>query len=422
MGPVCAAFSALLVFALIAPAGAETVPASFECAKAGNTVEKFICSQAVLRWQDLALSRAYRAARDAATGSARDDLVVSQRDWVRERNRRCIADRTFKELSEPSTELQEQAYECLKTVYLDRRHTLQDIAAPPLSPNGIREIDLKSIATARPELVENGAVRVAAIHLSPDGALAAILLPSLELDGPDQVWLYRVADGRLAAATPAPDQRQLHRDGSPMAIKATAWQGDTLYARVAEWGGEGESAPQTVYTATVEDSRRLDEVPAAASALLDAGDDVAETGREEMMASDGESPQSVRGNRDFLAWIDDLGHGTIELKTRKRTAGSPADLVAWGGWELAPYLFDENRSQLVYAGDTGITVFDMPTRGERRIAGTSQRDQPYAISAGSGVFVWSTGNACGDEFMTEQDEAAPERLCLARLPKPEGSQ
>jgi uncharacterized protein YecT (DUF1311 family) len=424
IGPVCAALAAVLVFVLTASAKAESVPASFDCRKAVSIVEKFICSRAALRWQDLALSRLYRAARAAVAGSARDDLLAGQRDWVRERDRRCIADRTFKELSGPSTELRDQAYDCLKTTYLGRRRTLQDLAAAPLSPRGIGAIDLKPIAAARPEIAEGGAVRVAGIRLSPDGALAAILLPSLELDGPDQVWLYRIADGRLVAASPAPDQQQPHPDGSPMAINATAWQGDMLYARVAIWSrdSESEEGASAVYAATIEGRTRLEEVPADIAALLDGEGEPAGIGQDEMTASDGESPEAIRGNRDFLAWADDLGHGTIELKTRKRAAGSPAYLAAWGSWGLWSYLFDTRRSLLVYSGDTGITVFDMATRGERRIAGTSQGDQPYAVSDDSGLIVWSTRNTCGAEFMTEQDEDAPERFCFAHLPQPEGSQ
>jgi len=418
---VWTALAALLVFVPMAPVRAESVPASFDCAKAGNTVEKFICSRAVLRWQDLALSRAYRAARDAVAGSARDDLVAGQRDWVRDRDRRCIADRRFGELADTSAGLGRQAYECLETVYLGRRRALQDRAALPLSLSGVRAIDLKPIAVARPEIAEGAAPRIADIRLSPDNALAAILLPSLELDGPDQIWLYRVADGRLVPATPTPDRQQPHPDGAPMAIKATAWQGDTLYARVAVWSrdAEDEAGPSTVHAATIDGSVRLDKVPADIAARLDGEDEPPGTEPDEMAASDGESPQSIRGNRDFLAWIDDRGHGTIELKTRKRAAGSPATLVAWGEWELADYLFDANRSRLVYPADTGMVVFDMVTHGERRIASTSRGDRPYAVSDNFGLIVWSTRNACGDEFLAKQDESAPERFCLARLREPE---
>src|SRR6185312_14945216 len=98
---------------------------------------------AVLRWNDLALSRAYAAAKAEAVGLARDDLVLGQRDWVRERDRRCIADRTFAELSDISAELGKQAYDCLNTVYLNRRISLQDLAVTPLAPLDVEEIDLK---------------------------------------------------------------------------------------------------------------------------------------------------------------------------------------------------------------------------------------------------------------------------------------
>jgi uncharacterized protein YecT (DUF1311 family) len=402
-----------------APANAEGVPASFDCAKAGQVVEKFICSQAVLRWQDLALSRSYRAARGAVAGSARDSLLASQRDWVRERDRRCIADRTFKELSDPSTGLQSQAYDCLKVVYLGRRGTLQDLAAAPLSARDIKEIDLKPIASARPEIADGGVVRVSEIRLSTDGTMAAVLLPSLELDGPDQVWLYRIADGRLVAATPAPDRQQPHPDGAVAAVKSLVWQGDTLYTRVAVWSkkDQGEEGATAVYAATIAGSRRLDDVPGDIHALLDDAGQPDTVAQDEVSESESDILETVRGNRDFLAWTDDLGHGTIELRLRKRTPRSPAYLVAWGGWELASYLFDTERSRLVYPGDTGITVFDMATRGERRIAGTSQGDWPYAFAARSGLFIWFTRNACGDELMSEQDEDAPGHFCLSYLPK-----
>jgi hypothetical protein len=61
----------------------------------------------------------------------------------------------------------------------------------------------------------------------------------------------------------------------------------------------------------------------------------------------------------------------------------------------------------------------MATHGERRIAGSSRGDRPYAVSGDFGLILWSTRNACGDEFMAEQDEGAPERFCLAHLRKPE---
>lgn len=60
------------------------------------------------------------------------------------------------------------------------------------------------------------------MRLSSDVALAAALLPSLELDDPDQIQLYNVADRKLVAATPIPIRQQSHLHGAPLAIKASA--------------------------------------------------------------------------------------------------------------------------------------------------------------------------------------------------------
>src|SRR3546814_18374448 len=127
---------------------------------------------------------------------------------------------------------------------------------------------------------------------------------------------------------------------------------------------------------------------------------------------------TIRGNRDFLAWAYDLGHGTIELRIRKRRADSPVYLAAWGSWELSRYLFGTDHSQLIYSADTGLSVFDMATRSARRIAGTSRGDRPYAISADQRLFAWSTRNLCGDESLADQDQPTPPRFCLPQLPTP----
>ncbi|MHA3902107.1 lysozyme inhibitor LprI family protein [Castellaniella sp. WN] len=419
-----AACGGLLAFGVLGtlPAAAQSIPASFDCAKAERPVDRFICAHAVLRWQDLALSRAYAAARKAAvSGPARDELVRSQRDWVRERDRRCIADRSFKELSGSSNPLGTQAYDCLDTVYLDRRGTLLDRGAAPLTPTRIVALDLTPIEAARPGNRTDTGLRIPDILVSPDGALLAILLPSQEIDFPDQVWLYRVADGKLIEATPRPDTRQPHPDGAPMAIQALAWQKSTLYVRIALWGASGdgdpEKSPTVVLAATLDGSHPLGTVPRDIQALLDAPppDTVSP---DEIPESSQDILGTPQGNRDFLAWAEDLGHGTIELRMRKRSPESPVYRVAWGSWDLGAYLFDARRAQLIYSADTGIVAFDMATHGERRIAGTSRGDHLYALSADQRLLVWSTRNACGDELQTQQDEDAPEHICLAHLTAP----
>lgn len=422
IGIVAAALAGLFACgtARAASGKAQGIPASFDCAKAERAADRFICAQAVLRWQDLALSRGYAAAKASVAEPARRELVSSQRDWIRERDRRCVADRSFAELSVPSSALRKQAYDCLNTVYLERRRVLQDLGVKPLAPSDMVEIDLKAIAAERPEIVAGPGPRIADIQASPDGSMLAILLPSLEIDLPGQVWLYRVADRKLAAATPKPDLGPAHPDGSPMAIHSLAWQGHTLYARVAVWSqrNQAEQGASVVYAATLDGGRRLDEVPGGVRSLLDAADRRDAVAQDEVPQSDWDILETIRGNRQFLAWAYDLGHGTIELRMRERVSGSPFYVAAWGSWGLGQYLFDTRRSRLIYPADTGLVILDMHTRREQRIAGTSRGDRPYAVSADRRLLVWSTRNHCGDEFLAEQDDDAPERFCLAHLPGP----
>ena len=80
----------------------------------------------------------------------------------------------------------------------------------------------------------------------------------------------------------------------------------------------------TPTAAIIEGSVRLEAVPADIAALLDAADDLVGIAPDEMTAGDGESPEAIEGNGDFLAWIDDFGHGTLELKARRRRTRAAA--------------------------------------------------------------------------------------------------
>jgi hypothetical protein len=183
--------------------------------------------------------------------------------------------------------------------------------------------------------------------------------------------------------------------------------------------GEGEEGTSVVYAATIAGSSWLDDVPGDIYELLDDAAQPGMVGQNEVPEEDWDILDTIRSDRNFLAWAYDLGHGTIELRLRKRAPGTPTTLVAWGGWELANYLFDAENALLVYSADTGLVAFDMETRAVRRIAGTSRGDRPHALSTDLSLLVWSTRNACGDEFLTEQDESAQERFCLAHLQEPE---
>src|SRR3546814_9954527 len=100
---------------------------------------------------------------------------------------------------------------------------------------------------------------VAGMRLSPAGRHVAILLPSQELDGPDQLWLYRVADHKLTAVTPRPDMRAKHPADAVALITSFAWREGTLFAVASLWGdgSDSEGGPQAFYAATVAGSRRL---------------------------------------------------------------------------------------------------------------------------------------------------------------------
>lgn len=252
------------------------------------------------------------------------------------------------------------------------------------------------------------------MRLSPDGSHVAILLPSQELDGSDQLWLYRVADRKLTVVTPRPDMGARHPADAVALITSFAWRGGTLFAIASLWGNgrDGEGGPTAYYAATVAGSRRLPDRPAE---VEDRWESV--TGglvyREDEFYDDLDAVESLRGNERWLVWTADRGHGTLDIHIRARKPLGPPYLVAWGEWQLAQFLFDDVRSRLIYPADTGITQFDMATRAERRIAGTARGDRPYAVSADLGTILWATRNACGDEHVAGQD--APERFCLAAM-------
>ena len=90
------------------------------------------------------------------------------------------------------------------------------------------------------------------MRLSSDVALAAAQLPGLELDDPDQIRFYNVADRKPVAATLIPIRQQLHPHGAPLAIKQGP-SGATRSMRVAIWSREGE--PRSGQTQST--SRRL---------------------------------------------------------------------------------------------------------------------------------------------------------------------
>ncbi|WP_294622039.1 peptidoglycan-binding protein [uncultured Roseovarius sp.] len=68
------------------PTASNTPNPSFDCARAGTSTEKAICSSASLATYDREIARSFSTARDRLDASAADDLLQGQRAWLRERN------------------------------------------------------------------------------------------------------------------------------------------------------------------------------------------------------------------------------------------------------------------------------------------------------------------------------------------------
>lgn len=65
---------------------------SFDCAKAGNAIERTICATPALAESDLALTKLYTEMRHGYdTLAARAELQALQRQWLRERDKTCRA-------------------------------------------------------------------------------------------------------------------------------------------------------------------------------------------------------------------------------------------------------------------------------------------------------------------------------------------
>jgi uncharacterized protein YecT (DUF1311 family) len=65
--------------------------ASFDCAKAGNTLEHTICDHAELNAADGHMGDLYRELRAGLAKSAQNELKQEQRDWLKQRTRICAA-------------------------------------------------------------------------------------------------------------------------------------------------------------------------------------------------------------------------------------------------------------------------------------------------------------------------------------------
>jgi uncharacterized protein YecT (DUF1311 family) len=87
----------LTVFSLVGgciaagPASAQDIDArpSFDCAKAGNSIQLMICADAKLAEWDARMDQAYQVRLAKIVGDDRRELVETQRQWIKSRDAQC---------------------------------------------------------------------------------------------------------------------------------------------------------------------------------------------------------------------------------------------------------------------------------------------------------------------------------------------
>lgn len=361
----------------------DGVPASYDCQKATRPVDQFICGYGALRWQDLALSRSYKAALAASEPGMRQVLQDSQRRWIKARDRQCIGQRSLKELQ---GEAANASYRCLLESYEKQRAGLVGFG-PNYWARGSVETRLDDIARARPDWQATKDHTVASAAFSPDARLLALLLPSDDVAdgaGTNQVWLYRIGTNKGVAVTPKPSGRAPGADDEVMRIETLAWQDQTLYVRTSLWGGSGEQHTRATYAATPEDraGKMIMETPAIKALLDKAAQE--QSSHIDLFPADERDAIMINAawsNAKHLVWVADRGHGTIELMTQERKPGAKPYLINWGSWEQTHAVFDARNGRLLYPDETGLRLIDLNTRKTWDIIVPGPLARPLAMVA-----------------------------------------
>lgn len=78
--------SLLTLYTFIFAAGAAQAGPSFDCRRAGNDIEKLICSDAKLAALDVQMADLFGKAMHQSKGSDKADLLAEQRGWIKNRN------------------------------------------------------------------------------------------------------------------------------------------------------------------------------------------------------------------------------------------------------------------------------------------------------------------------------------------------
>lgn len=417
--------AALSAATLALPTPALAFGPSFDCNKATRQIDRAICAWGDVGMLDGRMAAAYQAAmisqpNAAALMAAR----AQQRAWLAERDQRCSLANVQPLAAKKRSTLSPQELGqrlCLQTLYPPQIARLVNLAAPALMPQEIQNLPITPLKAAYPDTWRQLGYQAG---FSPDKTLIAL---GVEDDAGYviQIWLYRIADERMAVASP------LIPPGTPKApedIGAFApwvWGQDGLlyvqarrpYGKDSLFGADMEGYAEQ--SAPPPDIARQLAGDDSASALMP-GDSAAPR-NQSLPGLDDDSRNEQRGGA-ITAWAQDKGHGSFELRTARPDDGAPR-IIATGGWELADFLLDPEGKRLFYSSENGIMVADPGTGATRRLdgtRGTPSKARLITLSADGETLLYSARAACNSDATEEQSpqEAANQetRLCLARLP------
>jgi len=390
----------------LSPCGVATAAdwqPSFSCARAARTVERMICTHAVLARADRELDDLYRrAVGPGASVDARKALRDEQRAWLKQRDQTCLGKMTIEQARQDL-----QPFVCLRDAYGDRIRSLRDAVSPPLLPTALVEVDTTAMDT--PSGFRGGS-------FSADARVLAVRATHGSDEAARRVWLYPL-DGKLpVAATPVLGNPDANSEAVVSGDIRLAWDGDTLYVRSKSGAGA-----MSVNAATVRGgSSRLATLSPEVEVLfrrarwyLPSEDDLAR------VQDDGMPRDGIFALGDYLVWLSDRSRGNIVLRlTARHDARSPVQDVAFGSWELMRLAFD--RTHLIWPSRDGLMLLDLGHDVPHRIAGTITGDLPVAYDGASRMLAWASTRPCGSAATGSEADLDPmvphPWLCLARLP------
>jgi len=379
---------------------------SFSCTGVTRTVERMICSHALLAQADRELDELYRRATGPGIpDDARQAVRDGQRGWLRQRDQACIAGMTLAQATHDP-----QPYDCLLRAYGDRIGVLRDRVSPPLQLSMLTAVDVAGMG--HPTDFRNGV-------FSADGRTLAVQV----IDGADEaarrVWLYQ-RDGRLLVpATPVLGRPNANSEAVVSSDVELVWDIDTLYVRSEDEGEDGAGA-RSFHAATVRDgTSRLLALPPGVDGLFDqqrwyqpSAQDLAR------LQDDGMLGDGVFALGGYLVWLSDQARGRLLLRMAPRAGvRPPVRELAHGSWELARLVV--GRKRLVWPGRDGLMSYEPGRNDARRIAGTMAGDLPVAYDANTRMLAWSSTRPCGSTAsgdVADLDPAVPHPwLCVATL-------